>query len=42
MKKVFKYIKNIFNVLIWPILFMIGQFLIQYIFVAIFNNKEQV
>lgn len=41
MKKVFKYIKNIFNVLIWPILFMIGQFLIQYIFVAIFNNKEQ-
>ena len=41
MKRVFKYIKNIFKVLIWPILFMIGQFLIQYIFVAVFNNKEQ-
>ena len=41
MKRVFKYIKNMFKVLIWPILFMIGQFLIQYIFVAVFNNKEQ-
>lgn len=41
MKKVFGYIKNIFKVLIWPILFMIGQFLIQYIFISIFNNKEQ-
>lgn len=42
MKNSFKYIKNIFKVLFWPILFMIGQFFIQYIFVAIFNNKERV
>ena len=30
-----KYLK----ILIWPIMFMIGQFLIEYLFVAIFNNK---
>jgi len=41
MKNSFKYIKNIFKVLIWPILFMIGQFFIQYIFVSIFNSKER-
>lgn len=40
MKNSIKYIKNIFKVLIWPILFMIGQFLIQYIFVSIFNSNE--
>lgn len=42
MKNSLKYIKNIFRVLIWPIVFMIGQFLIQYIFVVIFNSKEKV
>ena len=36
-----EYIKNILKTLIWPIIFVIGQFLIQYIFVAIFNFKEQ-
>lgn len=41
MKNSLKYIKNLFKVLIWPIIFIIGQFLIQYIFVAIFNSKEQ-
>ena len=41
MKNNLKYIKNIFKVLIWPIVFTIGQFLINYIFVAIFNSKEQ-
>jgi len=41
MKNSLKYIKNIFKVLIWPIVFMVGQFFIQYIFVAIFNNKER-
>ena len=30
-----KYLK----ILIWPIIFMIGQFLINYIFVLIFNFK---
>lgn len=30
-----KYLK----VLIWPIMFMVGEFFIQYIFVAYFNNK---
>lgn len=34
-------LKNIFKVLIWPIIFMIGQFFIQYIFVSIFNAKEK-
>ena len=41
MKNNFKYIKNIFKVLIWPIIFMVGQFFIQYIFVAIFNSRER-
>lgn len=41
MKNSFKYIKNIFKVLIWPIIFIIGQFFIQYIFVAFFNSKEK-
>lgn len=41
MKNSFKYIKNTFKVLIWPILFMIGQFFIEYIFVSIFNSKER-
>lgn len=36
-----KYIRNIFKVLIWPVVYMIGQFFIQYIFVAIFNLKEK-
>lgn len=34
-----KYIKNIFKVLKWPITFIIGQFLIQFIFVLFFNFK---
>ncbi len=42
MKNSFKYLKNMFKVLIWPIIFTIGQFLIQYIFVAIFNNEEKI
>ena len=33
--------KKIIKVLIWPILFMIGTLLVNYIFVAIFNSKEQ-
>ena len=41
MKNSLKYIKNIFKVLIWPIIFTVGTFLINYIFVAIFNSKEQ-
>lgn len=41
MKNSLKYLKNLFKVFIWPIIFIIGQFLIQYIFVAIFNSKEQ-
>ncbi|MBR6690495.1 MAG: CPBP family intramembrane metalloprotease [Bacilli bacterium] len=41
MKNSLKYIKNIFKVLIWPIVFTIGSFLINYIFVAIFNSKEK-
>lgn len=41
MKNNLNYIKNIFKVLIWPIVFTIGQFFINYIFVAIFNSKEQ-
>ena len=41
MKNNFEYIKKIFKVLTWPIIFIIGQFLINYIFVAIFNVKEK-
>ena len=41
MKNSLKYIKNLLKVLIWPIIFIIGQFFINYIFVAIFNSKEQ-
>ena len=41
MKNSLNYIKNIFKVLIWPIVFTIGQFFINYIFIAIFNLKEK-
>ena len=41
MKNSFKYIKNIFRVLIWPTVFTVGTFLINYVFVAIFNSEEQ-
>ena len=41
MKNSLKYIKNILKVLVWPILFSLGTFIINYIFVAIFNSKEQ-
>lgn len=37
MTNILKYIKNIFKVLIWPIIFMIGQFLLVLIFGIIFN-----
>jgi len=36
-----KNIKNIVKLLIYPLVFVIGQFLIQYTFIAIFNNKEK-
>jgi len=42
MKNSFKYLKNIVSVLILPIIFIIGEFIIQYIFVSIFNSKERV
>jgi len=41
MKNNSNYIKKFLKVLIWPIIFMIGQFFIQYIFVAIFNANEK-
>lgn len=41
MKNSLKYTKNIFKVLIWPIIFSLGTFLINYIFVAIYNSKEK-
>ncbi len=41
MKNSLKYIKNILKVLIWPIIFMVGQFFIQYIFVTLFNSNEK-
>lgn len=41
MKNSLNYIKNIFKILIWPVVFTIGQFFINYIFIAIFNSKEQ-
>lgn len=41
MKNKLKYVLNFIKVLIWPIIFMIGSFIIRYIFVAIFNSKEK-
>lgn len=41
MKNSFSYIKNILKVLIWPIMFIIGQFLIQYVFVLLFSLTEK-
>ena len=41
MKNSLKYIKNILKVLVWPILFSLGTFIINYIFVSIFNSKEK-
>lgn len=41
MKNSLKYIKNILKVLIWPTIFTVGSFFINYIFVAIYNSKEQ-
>lgn len=41
MKNSLKYLKKLFNVLIWPIIFITGQFFINYIFVAIYNSKEK-
>ena len=39
MKNNLIYLKKLFKVLIWPIIFVIGSFFINYIFVAIFNSK---
>lgn len=41
MKNSLKYLKNLLKALIWPIIFVIGEFFIQYIFVAIFNFQEK-
>lgn len=41
MKNKFKYLKNLLKVLIWPIVFTIGSYFINFIFVCIFNSKEK-
>ena len=41
MQNSLKYIKNILKVLVWPIIFSLGSFVINYIFVSIFNSKEK-
>ena len=41
MRNSLKYIKNLIKVLIWPIIFSLGTFFINYIFVAIFNSKQK-
>lgn len=38
MQSILKYIKNILKVLIWPIIFIIGQFLLVIIFGIVFNT----
>jgi len=35
------YVKNLLKTLIWPIIFMIGSFLINFVFVAIYNSSEK-
>lgn len=42
MQNSFKYFKKMLKVLIWPIIFIIGEFFIQYVFVSIFNSKERI
>ena len=41
MKNKFKYLKKLFKVLVWPIIFTLGTLIVNYIFIALFNNKEQ-
>ena len=41
MKNKFKYLKKLFKVLVWPIIFTLGTLSVNYIFIALFNNKEQ-
>lgn len=41
MKNKLKYLKNLLKVLIWPIVFTIGSYFINFIFVCIFNSKEK-
>lgn len=40
MSNILNYIKNIFKVLIWPIIFIVGQFLLVIIFGVIFNAAK--
>ena len=40
MKNILSYLKNIFKVLIWPIIFIIGQFLLVTIFSLIFSTLK--
>lgn len=41
MKNRLKYLKKLFKVLVWPIIFTLGTLIVNYIFVALFNSKEQ-
>lgn len=41
MKNKIKYLKKLFKVLVWPIIFTLGTLIVNYIFVALFNSKEQ-
>ena len=40
MTNILNYIKNVIKILIWPIIFIIGQFLLIIIFNAIFNTNK--
>ena len=40
MTNILNYIRNIIKILIWPIIFIIGQFLLIIIFNAIFNTNK--
>lgn len=40
MSNILNYIKNIFKVLIWPIIFIVGQFLLVIIFGIVFNTTN--
>ena len=41
MRKKLKYLKNIIKVLVWPLVFTLSSFVINYIFVSFFNSKEK-
>ena len=41
MKNKLNYLQKLIKVIIWPIIFIVGQFFIEYIFVAYYNSHNR-